>query len=77
MSADERNVNARVADEIRARGLGGEDGWVVTVLDLLADRDALLARLPVAEQRAYREAQESVVNARRSANAVEGQLWIG
>ena len=47
------------------------------IAKVLLDVEAAVASLPEEEQRAYREAQQSIVDARRSAERIEGQLWIG
>lgn len=46
------------------------------IAELLLAPERAIKQLPQAEQNAYRAAQESVVEARRSANRVEGRLWI-
>ena len=44
---------------------------------VLLDVEAAVAALPEEEQRAYREAQESVVRARREGERIAGEIWIG
>lgn len=44
---------------------------------LLADPDAAIALLPESEQQRYREAQESVIEARRYAQRHAHEIWIG
>lgn len=38
--------------------------------------DRLAALLPEVERKRYEEAQQSVIEARRSAERIEGQIWI-
>lgn len=44
--------------------------------EALLDLEAAFKELPEAEQRAYKEAQQSVVDARRFAEANAGGIWI-
>lgn len=44
---------------------------------LLSDVEACIALLPEDEVRKYREAQESVIRARREGERLARELWIG
>jgi hypothetical protein len=46
------------------------------IADVLADLSGAVEALPKLERDAYREAQQSVVDARRKAEMREGLLWI-
>lgn len=46
------------------------------LLAVLLDRGAAIAALPADERAEYERCQASIVEARRNANRVEGQLWI-
>lgn len=43
----------------------------------MGDIDEAIKSLPQEAQDEYRRNQQSVIDARRSANRVEGQMWIG
>lgn len=47
------------------------------LIALLSDPEAAVKLLPQEEQDAYRRCQESIVEARRSAQKIEGRIVIG
>lgn len=52
------------------------DAKLEDLQDLVADPDEAADALPQDEQEAYREAQQSVVDARRKAETYEGSLQV-
>ena len=56
--------------------LGAANASFDALRAILADVQSACDALPDAEQRRYRKAQESVVNARRSAETHEGLLQV-
>jgi hypothetical protein len=47
------------------------------LLTVLTNLDAAVARLPEAEQEACRQAQESIVRARREGQRIASDTWVG
>lgn len=47
------------------------------IASLALSTEELLALLPEDEQRAYRECQQSVIDARRHGERIARELWIG
>lgn len=49
---------------------------VKRVIELLSDSQKLEDALPPEEREMYERCQQSIVDARRYANQIEGQIWI-
>lgn len=46
------------------------------ITELLKDPEKAISQLPEAEQQSYREAQQSVVDARRAGERIAHEIWI-